>query len=188
MLPEEHSEEMNQNPIEKEKPTAYRVNLPYPKPVIIECNKKWASLLLEDYAGNASELTAILQYIYGDFVLCDQMPHIAKALKCIAIVEMGHLELLAGVIHDLGTNPKYQTTSMRGADKNWTPDFLCYYKDVGSVLLNNIDAETKSIAQYKSHVRKIDHAQIKELLLRIIMDEELHVAILKDLYHQYTKK
>ena len=187
-MSEVHPEEINKNQLEGKRHTEYRVNLPYPKPIIKEHNKKWALLLLEDYAGNVSELTAILQYIYGNFVLSNDMQQIAKTLEGIAIAEMKHLDLLAGVIFDLGTDPRYQTTSLRGIHKNWTPDYVNYYKDTGRILLENIDAEIKSIEQYKSHIKKIDNNQINELLFRIIMDEELHIKILKDLYNKYTKE
>lgn len=67
----------------------------YPEPNVTQPNFFYATLLLEDYAGNVSELTAINQYMHHHFMFDDQYEDLAELEECIAIIEMHHLELLA---------------------------------------------------------------------------------------------
>ena len=163
------------------------VELPYPK-VELNCkNMYWAKLLQEDYAGAVSELTAITQYIYGDTVLAEKYKEISNTLICIAIAEMKHLDMLADTIFMLGGNPKFLVHDCK-KPKNWTPDYINYQMSMCNILLTNIQAEKSAIAQYKIHICKIDNEQIRELLTRIIMDEELHIEVLSELYAKYCCK
>jgi bacterioferritin len=65
-------------------------------------------LLLEDYAGAVSELTAINQYFYHHLVFEDKYEDLAELEECISIIEMMHLELLGETILMLGVDPKYR--------------------------------------------------------------------------------
>jgi bacterioferritin len=56
---------MRENNIHK----GYASPLPYPEIKVMEPNKYYATLLLEDYAGMISELTAVNQYSYHSFML-----------------------------------------------------------------------------------------------------------------------
>lgn len=82
---------------------------PYPEVRVARPNKEYAYLLLEDYAGMVSELTAVCQYSYHHFVLENENREVADALSCIALVEMHHLEILAETIVMLGVDPRYRT-------------------------------------------------------------------------------
>jgi len=161
--------------------------LPYPKPVIESKNFEWARLLLEDYAGETSEFTAIGQYIFSEFVLDETYFEIAQMFKGIAISEMKHLDLLAGVIIQLGVYPKFRTLNRQNNIKrNWTPEYIKYEKNAGSALLEAIRSEKRAIEQYRRHIELISNAQIRELLNRIIIDEELHMEKLTRFYSLLT--
>ncbi len=165
----------------------FRAEGPYPK-VKVKCeNFEYAQILLKDYAGTGSELTAILQYIYGDSVLGDRYPDVACILEKIAIVEMSHLHMLAEVIYDLGVKPKYRTLTDDCCNNYWCGDFVNDDECICKILKENLAGEKAAIAQYKRHIEKICDKDIQELLGRIIADEEVHVKILTKLLKCYCE-
>ncbi|NLC53912.1 MAG: peptidoglycan-binding protein, partial [Firmicutes bacterium] len=84
----------------------YTLPVPYPEPRVVAPNAFYAQLLLEDYAGMVSELTAVHQYLYNHYYFEKEL---SGMVKSIAIVEMKHLELLAETILLLGEAPEYRT-------------------------------------------------------------------------------
>lgn len=163
----------------------YRADGSYPE-VKIHCkNFNYAKLLLEDYTGVGSELTAILQYIYGDRVLLECYPEVSCVLEEIAKVEMTHLHLLAKTINDLGVKPKYRTISCDCQKKYWKANNVSYETELCTLLKTNLEGEKAAIAQYESHIREIDNEDIRCLLKRIIKDEECHKKILCELLEIY---
>ena len=77
------------------------VSPPYP-PIDPKPNPHYAQILMEDYAGIVSELTAITKYEYQSVVLMNTFPHFAKELSKIGMAEMHHLHILAQLIFKLG--------------------------------------------------------------------------------------
>lgn len=77
------------------------VSPPYP-PIDPKPNPHYAQILMEDYAGIVSELTAITKYEYQSVVLMNTFPHFAKELSRIGMAEMHHLHILAQLIFKLG--------------------------------------------------------------------------------------
>ena len=71
-------------------------------------NRQYAELLLEDYTGMISEITAVKQYLYHYFVLKSINPEVADLLECVSLVEMHHMEMLAETIRLLGVSPRYR--------------------------------------------------------------------------------
>ena len=76
-------------------PAGYASTEPYPEIRARKHNRIYADLLMEDYSGNISEVTASLQYMYHHFMFGDQFSELAVLLEKIAIVEMIHAEILA---------------------------------------------------------------------------------------------
>lgn len=160
--------------------TNYRVDLPYPDMNGIEPNLEYGKIILEDYAGRVSELSAITQYIYHHFRLDDPYPDVAEVLRNIAIVEMSHLDIVGTLILKLGVDPQYYTLANQ-KQKYWTakPPNINYAKSLCKILKVDIDAEKEAIRQYRETIRLIDDRQIDRIIERIILDEELHIKILK---------
>lgn len=160
-------------------PSKYRVRKPYPN-VDNEChNKYYAELIKDDYASRDSEYTAISQYIFAHVMTDNE--EIAKTFLGIAIVEMNHLDMLADLIKDLGSVPIFRS----GDNEIWNSNFVPYGTSTKDRILLGIKAEKGAIAQYEQHIRKIDDKDIRELLERIIMDEELHIKIFEELLKKY---
>ena len=157
----------------------FAVDLPYPEVNIDYSNPFYASLLLDDYASNTSELTAITQYVYGHILASNE--DVANTFLGVAIVEMTHLDLLGDVITELGYYPKY--TSGNGV--YWNASFVPYGCSTRNRIELAIQAEYGAIAQYRHHIQLIDDPDIDALLERIILDEELHIKIFKNLLDKY---
>ena len=151
---------------------------PYPEPRVLRPNHNYALILLEDYAGSVSELTAINQYFYHYLTFEEKYENLAELEECISIIEMYHLELLGKTIQMLGLPPKYWTLN-NNRPTFWNASYVCYGKDVCDRLFADIAAEEKAIKQYRLHQKMIDDPYIKELLERIIMDEEHHLQLFR---------
>lgn len=149
----------------------YSINLPYPKltgtlyPQDIRC-------IVDDYSGRASELTAVTQYIYQQYISHSFDETLAEELLGIAIVEMHHHELLGEAIAQMGGDP-----IMGGSTCFWSGSNVNYTKNPITFLRNNIQAEYQAIANYRRSIACVRNESLKELLARIIMDEELHIRI-----------
>ena len=162
-------------------------SLKYPEIKIENKNKEYAYLLLEDYAGKTSELTAITLYVYQHIINEDINKLLAKTLKGIFIAEMHHLEILGNLIRLLGVKPVYKTL-----DENiitpWNSNYVNYETNVTKILLLNIENEEAAIKQYKMHIQLINDKYIKEILERIILDELEHIKCFNNLLDQIKNK
>ena len=140
----------------------YKVNKPYPEIRVEQPNLEYAKLLLEDYAGTISEDPAVHLYLYQH------------------LVEMQHLEILGKLIKLLGLDPAFVSFK---DDRlvAWTANYVNYTTDLETMIDVDIMSETKAIQKYREHVQMLDDVYIKQILLRIIEDEEIHLDIFKKL-------
>lgn len=157
---------------------------PYPKPKVVQPNFYYATLLLEDYAGSVSELTAINQYIHHHVVFHDEYEELSDLERCVAIVEMYHLELLAETILLLGVDPKYRTLTCN-CSTFWDASYVFYGKGVCDRLAADIAAEKQAIKQYKMHQCLIEDVYIQEMLERILKDEKHHLELFRQAANRY---
>lgn len=142
-------------------------------------NRFYAMLLLEDYAGTGGELTAINQYFYHHLAFEDDYEELAELEECISIIEMYHLELLGETIKLLGVTPKLRTIT-NNAVFYWKANYVYYGNEICDMLAADIAAEKSAIVRYRQHHKLIDDPHIKELLERIIKDEEHHLKLFRD--------
>lgn len=149
---------------------------PYPEIKVLEPNLNYALILQEDFAGRVSEVTAVMQYThhYLEIGMMPDLQEIADVLEEINIVEMRHIEMLGKTIVLLGGTPQYSSNLQL-----WTPLYVSYC-DFNPILQlqENIKGELEAIAQYNQHIQMIEDPFIKEMLARIVKDEEDHVRIL----------
>lgn len=161
-------------------PMVFYAREPYPV-VSVECpNREYAEILMGDYAGRDSELTAILQYIYGNLVVTNA--EVAQLLMGISRVEMHHFHMLGEAIKLLGVDPRYQHTG-----KYWNAGFVNYERDLCRILRINREGEMAAIREYKRQAAGIDDEHVKKLLLRIARDEEVHARLLGEAIEKYCK-
>ncbi len=160
----------------------YQSELPYPKIQVIGPNPYYANIIKEDYAGMVSEMTAINQYLYHYFDTKNYDKEVGDTLEQIAIVEMRHLEILAELISLLGEKPIYYTQN-----SFWSACYVYYGNNLYEQLVNDLNSEYAAIENYNCHINIINDPYIKEILERIIADEEEHIKILKDLINKMIK-
>lgn len=102
----------------------------------------------------------------------------------LLLIEMYHLELLGETINLLGVPPEYRT--LTGNQRvYWNASYVYYGNNVCDRLASDIAAELSAIQQYRCHQQLIDDPYIKELLERIIKDEEHHLSLFRSAAARY---
>lgn len=155
----------------------YASELPYPS-IDVDKNVAESKMLMPSYAGSASELSHVMTYVFQSYVT-ERYPEIAKAMKEVAIVEMHHHEMLGKAIYALGGYP------VMGARTWWNGSFANYTLDPRKYLLENIRGEKNAIVNYERTILNLTDESVKTLLARIIIDEEIHIKVFKDLLSNY---
>lgn len=165
----------------------YALGLAYPSLDGVEPNTELATMLMSDYAGRNGELTGILQYTYQKLYF-EKMGYqdLASAFGSIATTEMVHFDLLGGLIFALGGDPKYLSISPSGKQIWWSGNFVDYSKGITKILLDSIAGEAFCIRQYKKLKEYTNDDIVHSILTRIILDEEKHIQILRDLLNKYN--
>lgn len=102
-------------------------------------------------------------------------PEIQEALEGIAITEMLHHKLLGETIYKLGGYP------VMGARTYWNGSFANYTLSPQKYLRENVLAEQNAIMNYERTILNLSSDSVKMLLERIILDEEVHIKIFKQL-------
>ncbi|WP_347488389.1 ferritin-like domain-containing protein [Desulfoscipio sp. XC116] len=159
---------------------------PYPEVRIQRPNRYYAELLLEDYAGQVSEMTAINQYFHHHIVFGEKFADLAELEECISIIEMQHLEMLGETILLLGVDPQIRTLTNNKATY-WCGNYVYYGNSVCDRLAADIAAEKSAIEQYRKHQQLIRDPFIDEMLERIIMDEQYHLRLFTEAVDKYCK-
>ncbi len=148
-------------------------NIPYPSLANIRQNQRYANLLYDNFAGEEGELTAACQYIYEHIEL-NRYESFSKILLSIAKEEMHHLELIGDLIKKLGKKPYYINQNKL----QWNAENIKYhFNNVYDMLMFNIESEKKAIEAYREAIKYTQNKSIKDLLERIILDEQTHLEI-----------
>lgn len=115
----------------------------------------------------ADELAAVHQYMYWHFHLDDQgFPPLASLFRRIAIIEMGHIELLAERI--LFLKGEVEMVAASPVEKITEPD---------AILSKAAEMEQEAIAMYNGSAVKcgqLADAASKQLFEALVNDEESH--------------
>lgn len=151
---------------------------PYPEIRVLSENRYYADILMDSYAGQVSEFTAINQYLYHYFVLKETAEDVAKMLERVSITEMHHMEILAETILLLGGNPVYRAGAGAGC-AFWHAGFVYYGCRLCDRLHENLKSERKAIFNYERTIERIHDPHVRAILRRIILDEELHIELFK---------
>lgn len=155
----------------------------YMKPRVEKENLMYAQILLQDFAGKNSEMTAINLYVYQHLSLFQNYPTVSKDLKEIAETEMHHLNLLGETIKLLGGDPQYATINcVTGAKIPWTAENVNYTDNLKEMILYDINSELQAITTYREHSLLINDKYVRQLLKEIIADEKEHVKIFRGIY------
>jgi len=159
---------------------------PYPEVKVQRPNRFYAQLLLEDYAGQVSEMTAINQYFYHYIVFDDKYDDLAELEECLSIIEMMHFEILAKTIRLLGVDPQIYTLT-NNKRTYWNAEYVYYGDSICDRIAADIAAEKSAIAQYRKHQQLIKDPFIQDILERIILDEEHHLMLFNQAREKYCR-
>ncbi|MEG0026173.1 MAG: manganese catalase family protein [Bacilli bacterium] len=163
----------------------YQSTLPYPKIKVVKQNQLYAEILSSSYAGANSELSAIHLYIYQYLIEENSFSQYHEILKEIAKVEMHHLNMLGQIIMKLGKEPKFNSYDNMKITP-WSTTNINYKTDLLTMLEIDIKGEQTAIKNYQKQIKQIDDIYIKDLLNRIILDEQIHLTIFEKLYQEFT--
>ena len=140
-----------------------------------------AMILQEDYGSKESETTAIMTYVFQTYIITQMDETIAGIMEEIAIAEMVHHDKLGVMITQLGGNP------VIGAKNGWwSGSYINYTRNIRDMLIHDIKSEQIAIENYKKTICKLNNDTIKEVIKRIILDEEVHIETFKVLLDYVT--
>ena len=136
------------------------------------------------YASSTGELNAILQYLYHYFNFEQQgLKEYAETLESIAVAEMLHLKLLGETITALGSQPIYCQYPPT-AYNFYSTKFVSYSRNLVNMIEDDIMDEKHAICQYSKMLARLKNEQVKKIVSRILEDEKLHLATLKEILNK----
>ncbi len=150
----------------------------YPSLDSLTCDPCAVRIISPAYATSSGELNTILQYIYHSVSFsCRGDKKRAELLKCIAISEMHHLDLLAEAMIRLGAAPVY--TFQPPAQFNfYSTKFVAYSRSLRHMLEDDIMGEKYAIYCYERMLPRLKNDTLRRLICRILEDENLHLEAL----------
>lgn len=157
------------------------LDIPYPEIKVCGKNPHYAALLTEDYAGQTSELSAIFTYLFQKFVCVNEK--VSETMDCIAMVEMHHMVFLGEIITMLGGCPRIGVQTGCNV-RFWSGQYLNYDTNPRRFLKQNIAQERVAIASYRKRIDQICDRFVREVLERIILDEEHHIKLFMELLEE----
>lgn len=153
----------------------------YPKLDGLTCDPYSVRVLSPAYATSSGELNAILQYIYHSINFgCRGDSANAEKLKGIAVAEMMHLEMLAEAMIRMGAQPVY-TFSPPAQFNFYSAKFVAYSRSPRHMIEDDIMSEKYAVYTYERMLPRLKNSTLQTLVCRIIDDENLHIAILREM-------
>lgn len=157
------------------------VDLPYPSIDDLQTDYYSAEIISKAYAGTHGELATILQYVYHHLNFQDaEQYEIASTLMAISIGEMKHLDILGETLLKLGVDPIFTRFPPYKCDYFNTSN-VRYSKTPKKMIMDDITGELVAIEEYKDMINRLKNENVSAIISRIILDEELHVKVLKDI-------
>lgn len=131
------------------------------------------------YAAYLSELEAISDYIYYSLISEDVFPSVSEMFEKIAMDEMHHFRTLGRLMIDLGANPSI-LTSIRSKNLKYSPCAGNCIKNMSvmQAIENSIRDEKATVKQYESVLRALPDEKSKDIISKIVADEEKHIRML----------
>ena len=157
------------------------VDLPYPSVDDITYDTYSASIIYPAFIGAHSELGATIQYIYNNIsCLKGGNEKAAQTFMGIAICEMEHFHILGETLTRLGAE-NILADYPQCAKPN-------YSLSVNKMILESIAGELVAIETYSQMVNKLKNERVSAIITRIILDEKMHVTVLKELLNSQENK
>lgn len=139
-----------------------------------------AKILQNLYADTHGELASFLQFSFQQFCLLPFETPLKKILEEIASQDLLHTKILAKHLVMLGQTPLMQNCDGKFFSTKQIQTETCQQ----SMILTDIALKEKSIINYKSAILKLNNKKLKNDLLKILKEEEIHLQMLKTLFQQ----
>ena len=164
------------------------IDKPYPQIDGLQRDYKTAKIISECYADAHSELSMSLQYLYYSFNFYRVKDVVSyKLIESIRLAEEIHLALIGKLIVKLGVDPIFTAKPPFKCDYFSTAS-LTYSKTPTKMVKDLILAEMTQIAEYKAMLTQTENLEVKGIIERIILDEELHLGTLKERLKKLNQK
>jgi len=181
---------------------AYEKRLQYPIN-IKKKNLKMAKVLVTQYGGSNGELAAALRYLNQRYTMPDN--HGKALLTDIGTEELGHVEMICTMVHQLtqgasveelkaaGLDPHYAEHGygLFPTDANGVPFTVAYFSTTGDPvadLAEDMAAEEKARAVYENLINLTKDPDLINPLLFLRQREIVHYTRFKELYDEYKSK
>ncbi len=143
-------------------------------------------MLKRIYAGTKSEFTSLTQYMYQHYIVWSnpKLDNLSEILERIAIQEMKHHEIVAKILVKCGIDPKncvYIDGNPNLCDY-WKASSVSYEKTLLRMFESNILLEGRAIEAYNQVLNKTDNANLKQIIVRILQDEYIHLEYFKNVF------
>ncbi len=166
----------------------YEKRLQYPVK-IANPNPKYAQIILTQYGGPDGELGASLRYLSQRFAM--PYPELKGLLTDIGTEELGHLEMIGAIVHQLTRNlsadevKKYNLESYfvdhtagvypaSAAGVPYTAASMQSKGDVITDLMEDLAAEQKARTTYDNILRLVDDPDVKDVIRFLRQREIVH--------------
>ena len=163
-----------------------QAHLPYPSIDNITPDPQAAQIISAAYAGCGSELSAICQYMYHDFIYNKlDMQEYADTMEGIAIAEMKHFDILGNLLVKLGVDPVLTANPPKLC--NWfNTSSLRYSTTPAKMLMDDIAGETAAVRGYEEMLACLKNEPVAAVIQRILLDEQEHIRVLGELLARWN--
>ena len=166
----------------------YEKKLQYPVKITTP-NPKYASIIISQYGGPDGELGASLRYLSQRFAM--PYPELKGLLTDIGVEELGHLEMIGAIVHQLTRNLSYEEIKKSGFDAYfvdhttgvyptaasgfpWTAASMQSKGDTITDLMENMAAEQKARTTYDNILRLVDDPDVRDVIKFLREREIVH--------------
>ncbi|HAN09167.1 MAG TPA: hypothetical protein DCP90_00965 [Clostridiales bacterium] len=149
----------------------------------MDSNKDYADMLMNIYAGEVSEFTLTMQYMYHHNFYKDVNNELAEDVAEIHADDMEHMHILADLIVDLGGDPEYKYSNHKS--EYWSAKLVNYKKNICDMLKADMSLKKAGIEGYTKLIAMIDDTRIKTILNSILKAEIMHYNIIESYYKKF---
>ncbi|MBQ2713592.1 MAG: hypothetical protein IJF22_01300 [Clostridia bacterium] len=127
------------------------------------------------------EASSFLQTSFQCQVLLAYNISLGNTLKQISSHENSHFMLLGKVITLLGGKPELKNTK----NQYFSGKNIAYATNAFDILLEDITLKENMIISYKTAIKKTGSLNLKKLLQQVLVQEEYHLEILKNVIKNF---
>ena len=166
----------------------YEKKLQYPVKIATP-NAKYASIIISQYGGPDGELGASLRYLSQRFAM--PYPELKGLLTDIGTEELGHLEMIGAIVHQLTRKLSYDEIKRGGFDTYfvdhttgvyptaasglpWSAAEMQSTGDTIADLMENMAAEQKARLTYDNILRLVDDPDVRDVIKFLREREIVH--------------